>query len=123
MTKIYLYLASRSKKGIKLITILQGKGNSIVTSRVGNIKELELPQLWESQIQKIINDNKMLYEPWVESAFDYLELKQRLEGRGYKHLPMGPNPMLNIFVNPKEAPKIESSSFKIRRTMIRKIKK
>jgi len=106
-----------------LVTILQGNGNSIITSRVTNISELKLPQLWDSQIKKIVHDNRMLYEPWIESAFNYKELKERLLGRGYKNLPMGPNPMLNIFVNPKEAPKIESSNFKLKRTMTRKLKK
>lgn len=91
----------------------------MVTSRLTDIKTLKLPQLWESKIQQLIYDNRMLYEPWIESANNYNELRERLSNRGFKNLPMGPNPMLDIttYVN---APKAETSSFKVRRTMIRK---
>ena len=112
-----MYLASRSKQGIKLLTILTGE--SIVTARLTDIKTLKLPQLWEVKIQQLIHENRMLYEPWVESAKNYNELRDRLKNRGFRDLPMGPNPMLDIAAY-TSAPKADTSSFKIRRTMIRK---
>jgi len=113
-----LYLASRSKKGIKIITILTGE--SIVSSRLTDIKFLKLTQLLESKVQNLIYDNRILYEPWIESAKDYNELKDRLKKRGFTNLPMGPNTMLNI--NQGNIEKVETSNFKIRKTMIRKAK-
>ena len=118
MKRIYLYLASRSKKGIKIITILTGE--SIVSSRLTDIKFLKLTQLLESNVQNLIYDNRILYEPWIESAKDYNELKDRLKKRGFTNLPMGPNTMLNI--NQGNIEKVETSNFKIRKTMIRKAK-
>ena len=117
MKRLYLYLASRSKQGIKLITVLQGE--SIVTSRVKDISNLSLPQVWERKIYQIIQDNKMLYEPWIESAKDFEELRGRLEGRGYKNVPMGTNPMLRLEAYSK-APMVDTSSCDIQKTMLRK---
>lgn len=117
MQKIFVYLASRNKKGIKLVTEL--KGNSMVTSRLTDLKILKLPLVWENQIQQIINDNRMLFEPWIESANSYNELRERLKSRGYLDLPMGANPALN-FANHASAPLADTSNCDVRRTMLRK---
>ena len=113
--RLFLYLAGRNKQGIKLIAILQGE--SMILSRVTDLKRLNLPFVWMRQILKIIDDNKMLYEPWIESANSYIELKERLTIRGYKQLPMGATPMLELGANP---PKANTSSCKVQKTMIRK---
>ena len=118
MKKLYLFLASRSKKGIKLITTL--KGDSVVSSKVNDISELQLPQVWQREIAKIANDNKMHYELRLESATDYNELRQRLKNRGYRDLPQGPNQMLHL---DGRAPVANTSSCKVKRTMTRKTKK
>lgn len=118
MKKLYLYLASRSKKGIKLITTLKGEG--VVSSKVTDLSSLELPAIWQKKITQIINENKMLYEPYLESAVDYNDLRSRLKERGYSDLPLGPNNMVHI---DGKAPKANTSSCKVRRTMTRKIKK
>lgn len=119
MKRLYLYLASRSKHGIKLITVLQGE--SIVTSKVEDVTKLKLPQLWQHRIQQIIHEHRLLYEPWLESAKDYNELRDRLKGRGFKDIPAGPSSLLNLAAYAK-APKADTSSCKIRKTMIRKKK-
>ena len=119
MKRLYLYLASKSKKGIKVITVLQGE--SIVTSKLENVQSLNLPELWEKKIQQVVQDNKMLYDPWIESAKNFDELKQRLKGRGYSDLPMGLNTLLDIPAY-GNAPKADTSSCKIKKTMIRKTK-
>jgi hypothetical protein len=62
----------------------------------------------------------MLYEPWLESANDYNELRDRLKNRGFKDLPMGPNPLLNM--TNQKVPKADTSSCEIKRTMLRKKK-
>lgn len=83
MKRLYLYLASRSKQGIKLITVLQGE--SIVTSRVTDLSNLKLPQIWERRIYQIIYDNRMLYEPWIEAATDFNELRPPRGTRLQRH--------------------------------------
>lgn len=80
---------------------------------------LKLPQVWESQIQKIIHENRMLYEPWIESAKSYEELKQRLKDRSFINLPMGAVPMINMMYHDR-IPKADTSSCDIQKTMLRK---
>ena len=118
MKKLYLFLASRSKKGIKLITTL--KGNSVVSSNVTDINELQLPQVWQKEIAKITNDNKMHYELRLESATDYNELRQRLKDKGFRDLPQGPNQMLHL---EGKTPLANTSSCHVKKTMTRKIRK
>lgn len=118
MQKLYLYLASRSKKGIKIITILQGKSTS--ASKLVDLKKLDLPLIWQLKIDKIIQDHKMLYEPWIESADSYHELKQRLINRDYKELPLGLVPLINLPQG--ELPKADTSTYKVKQTMLRKKK-
>jgi hypothetical protein len=84
------------------------------------LKKLNLPQLWETKIEQIIHENRLLYEPWLESATDYNELRDRLKGRGFTGVPMGPNPLLNMPA--AKTPKADTSSCQIKRTMLRKKK-
>lgn len=119
MQKLYLYLASRSKRGIKLITVL--KGDSRVTSRLTDLSELKLPQVWQNQINRLILDHKMLYEPWIESAKNYNELRERLQTRGYSEIPSGAIPLLNLGGYEK-APKADTSNCEVKTTMLRKKK-
>lgn len=119
MKRLYLYLASRSKQGVKIITVLQG--DSVVTAKLEDVSSLKLPQVWERRIEQIIHDNRMLYEPWLESATDFEELKTRLKGRGFTNLPMGATPLLDMAAYAK-APKADTSGCQVRKTMIRKAK-
>lgn len=93
----------------------------MITSKLNDLSELSLPPIWERKIQQIIHDNKMLYEPWIESAESFMALRSRLLGRGYKNIPMGVTSLLNLAAYEK-APKANTSSCKIRKTMIRKLK-
>lgn len=63
----------------------------------------------------------MLYEPWVETASSYNDLRDRLKTRGYTNLPMGENPMLRLGGYSK-APMANTSDCEVVRTMIRKKK-
>ena len=100
-----------------MITILQGE--SIVSSKLEDVASLNLPELWRKKINQVISENRMLYEPWIESARDFEELKQRLKGRGFSNLPMGFSAILDLPAY-GTAPKAETSSCKVQRTMIRK---
>jgi len=61
----------------------------------------------------------MLYEPWVESASSYNELRQRLIDRGYSEIPAGISPMVN-FDSYDKAPVANTSSCNVVKTMLRK---
>lgn len=117
MQRLYLYLASRSKQGIKLVTILQSEKS--VCGRLESLEELKLPLAWQRQISQIIHDHRMLYEPMVETAKDFNDLRQTLKHRGYSNIPMGATPLLDFKAYIK-APVADASSVKVRRTMIRK---
>jgi len=116
MKKIYLYLASRKKDGIKIITILNGK--SVVLSRITDLSQLKLPIRWQVQIQEIIYNNRTHYEPWIESAEDYSELRKKLKKRGFGKISGMPSVMLRF--EDGKIPQANISSCKIKRTMLRK---
>ena len=85
--RIYLYLARRDKKGIKIITIFPSKSGYSHT-RVSDIKSLTLPDDLESSITKDVHENRMLWEPWLEGAENYSDLKKSLIKRGYSNIPL-----------------------------------
>jgi hypothetical protein len=117
MQKLFLYLASRSKQGIKIVTHF--KADKEVNSPLSSLEELELPPQWKMAVGKILNENKMLYEPRLETAKSYNELKERLKTRGFTNLPMGELPMIH-FTNIHKAPKANTSGCKVVKTMLRK---
>lgn len=119
MKRLYLYLASKSKQGIKLVTVLQSE--SVVTSRLTDLSVLRLPQAWERLIFQIVHEHRMLYDAWVETAADYNELAARLRGRGFSQLPMGACPLLHMQAYAK-APAADTSGCEVRRTMLRRLK-
>lgn len=83
------------------------------------MSELDLPMVWERKIGQIIHDNRMLYEPRMETATSFNELRSRLRHRGFRDLPMGASPLLNLSDN---KPVADTSSAKVKKTMIRKKK-
>jgi len=104
---------------MKLITVLQSK--EAVNGKLDDMTSLNLPKVWERKIAQIIHDNRMLYEPRLETAKDFNELRSRLKHRGYSDIPMGANPMLDMKAYAK-APEANTSSVKVQKTMIRKKK-
>jgi len=81
--KTYLYLAKRDKKGIKLLATFPGNTNPI---KVEDIGKLKLPENVKTEILNSINQNRMLYETWMESAENYQKLKENLTRRGFSNL-------------------------------------
>lgn len=63
----------------------------------------------------------MLYEPWIESASSFEEIRSRLKERGFTDIPMGCTPLLDMEGYIK-APKADTSSCAIKKTMTRKKK-
>jgi hypothetical protein len=61
----------------------------------------------------------MLYEPRIESATNYLKLVEKLKTRGFTNIPNVEIPLLRLG-NFAKAPKANTSSCKIKATMLRK---
>jgi hypothetical protein len=89
-TKIWLYLAKRDKKGIELLSIFDGSKQTPL--RVTDITVLNLPQTLKVKLENIIYDKRFFWEPWLESAETYKELKNNLKLRGYSSIPVNGQP-------------------------------
>jgi hypothetical protein len=89
--KMYLYLGRRDKKGLKLVTVLSGPVTPM--TRLPDVGVLNLPLDMAREITDLIHQDRMMYEPWVETAGSYQELKKRLEERGYSDLPIHTSPL------------------------------
>lgn len=90
--KIYLYLARRNKKGIEVLSVLDGSEHTAV--RITDIAMLKLPAKFQSRIQKYVHEHRMHWELWLESADSYAELKERLKSRGYQNVPFYSGPII-----------------------------
>ena len=91
MAKIYLYLGRRDKKGLKLVSVLEGPATAPV--RLRDVKLLNLPGNMEQEVARIVHDNRMYWEPWLESADCYESLKKAVRSRGYTQVPAHSNPL------------------------------
>ena len=115
--RIYMYLARRDKKGIKVLTVFEGK--QITASRVSSIKNLGIPDDLLNSIEDIIFNNRMYWETWIECAENYQELRTNLKLRGYTNIPINNSPAVTDIAY-HNLPNIETSSFKLKKTMIKK---
>jgi hypothetical protein len=86
---IYLYLARRDKKGIKILTAF--KGDKIGRTSVSDIKKLGLPEDLAQSISSTVHENRMLWEVWLESADNFNKLREKLIKKGYSNLPIKAN--------------------------------
>lgn len=94
----------------------------MVRSPIVDVASLELPLIWEKEIQNIINDNHMLYVPWIESSPNYNTLRERLKEKGFTKLPMGASQMINLHKFGK-IPITDISGVNIKKTMLQKRKR
>jgi hypothetical protein len=69
------------------------QGLQAAATRVVDVNLLRLPADVTSEVVDIIHDNRMEWEPWVESADTYEELRQKLVSRGYSQLPLKASPL------------------------------
>lgn len=95
--------------------------NKITNSKIDNLKNLSIPLNWELEIKRIIDENSMLYEPWMQTATDYQELKQKLKIKGYSNIPSGEIPLLKND-GYGSLPIADTSSVKMKMSMLRKKK-
>ena len=94
-TNLYLYLAKRDKKGIKIVSVFQGNRTNF--QKINDIGKLGLPKNMEDRINQVKYDERMNWELCIESAKDFKDLLHILVNRGYKNLPTSPNPIFYEF--------------------------
>lgn len=90
MNKIYIYLANRSKNGIKLLANITSS-QVVMPTRIKDVSSLGLNSELEFKINSILEKEKMNWELFLESAASYKDLKISLKNRGYFNLPMFTN--------------------------------
>lgn len=89
---LYLYLARRDGTGVKIVSKMAGIEQPPV--RLKDLRSLQLPANVHMAIQKIIHDERMLWEPWIESAESFEALRTSLKKRGLSGLPLHGQPAI-----------------------------
>lgn len=85
-TDVYLYLAKRDKGSIRILAKFQGRDQLAV--RVEDLESFQLPPGWKNQLEQIVFDSRMMWEPWIESSESFDELRLKLKSRGYSNIPI-----------------------------------
>lgn len=111
--KVYLYLARRDKKGIKILTSFN-HSDAYFPTKVTDLKQLNLSEDLYKSINKEVSENKMLYELWIQSSDSFENLKKSLYKRGYSNLPLQKS-IIYTSKNKKENIKVKTI-----KTMLRK---
>lgn len=91
-TRLFLYLARRDGRGIRILTVMSGREQP--PTRLNDIKTLQLPSQLQAELERIIADDRMMWEPWIESAESYDALRANLKKRGYTNTPVNGQPEL-----------------------------
>lgn len=84
---IYLYLTKRDKTGVRIITKFQGGKQTPIRLTNDYLNKLQLPSILNVEISQIISDNKMLWEPWIQSVETFDDFVTNLKNSGYKNIP------------------------------------
>jgi len=119
--KLYLYLARRDKKGIRVLSVISGN-DYFPPTRVKSIEELGLPDKMESIISKEVLENKMLWELWIEGAENYIALRNALKKRRYKNLPLSYSSICQEYEKKVYAPSEKPKPIEINRKLSNPIK-
>jgi hypothetical protein len=113
---IYIYLVKRDKGSVRILLKVTGK--PINASRLEETQTLNLPVDWKNQLDQIIYDNRMLWEPWIESSGSFEDFRAALKTRKYLNIPLTAQPEISSTIATTTI--INTSSFAKRNTMIRK---
>ena len=90
ITNVYIYLGRRDKSGIRIILISQGQ--AIMATRLENVDALGLSMDIANQIKQIIYDNRIYWEPWIQSDDTFDDFRAALKIRGYTNIPLSSQP-------------------------------
>jgi len=94
-TNVYLYLAKRDKKGIKIVSVFQGDRTNF--KKINDTGQLGLPKNIEDRINQVKHNERMDWELCIESATNFKDLLHILRNRGYRNLPTSPHPIFYEF--------------------------
>lgn len=121
---MYLYLARRNKKGIKVLAILTGIPLETRRVTIADIYSFGIPQQYMDEFKKVFHENRIKFEPWIEQAENYAELLSRLRKRGFTNLSLDGSPLFDDIFDTSffgDEIQIETTGIKkIKRTMLRK---
>ena len=115
--RMYLYLGRRDKKGVQIVTVLDGP--KVAPTRLTDLSALKLPAQMAESVEQIIYDNRMYWEPWIESADSYQDLRQALIKRGYRELAFNSRPVYEG-TSLYSPPPADTSKVPPRKTMVGK---
>jgi hypothetical protein len=96
----YIYLAKRDKKGIKILTTFMSQNH--IPERIKDLSIIPLDPTVYQKVSQMIYDERLNWEPWIESAATYDDLKAKLKKRGYTGIPLSSQPEIyteNIVIN------------------------
>lgn len=98
MEKLYLYLAKRNRSDAKIIGHMFTNLH-ISASRLSGLEylsALDLPIKERAELERVIHEHRIEWEPWIESAKDYHELRESMHRAGIA-APPSPNSSLINF--------------------------
>lgn len=87
---IYLYLTSRDKKKVDIVTLFEGE---CPLTKLTNVNALQLPWQWETELTYLIN-NYPNTELWLNSSSSYETFKLDLRQQGYLTPPSSIEPLI-----------------------------
>jgi len=97
--QIFIYLARRDKKGIKLITNFPNTTFCYPTKiNYEKLLNLNLSKNILNFTKTEFEKNKLLYELYIESATSPIEFRSSLIKRGFKNIPLQ---LINLRINEK----------------------
>ena len=88
--KTWMYLGRRDKTEVRIIASVLSKPMSPIS--ITNINQIDLPLLWQEEINQIIEQNKLLWEFWLYQAVDYRTLRYELKKGGDSNIPPSSTP-------------------------------
>ena len=98
MGKIYLYLLKRNKGDVKIIGSLVSQ-HVLHASRLTDLDVLGLSVQERLDLKKVIEFHRIDWEPWIESAESYHELREKLNTRGISAPPSPNAPLINLSIS------------------------
>jgi hypothetical protein len=114
-TDVYIYLAKRDKSSVKILFICRGL--PIIASRLEDVDALSLPAEISGELKQKIYDDRIYWEPWIQSADTFADFRAALKVRSYNNIPLSSQPEIYSVTAQSNA---NTKSLPQKTTMIRK---
>ena len=63
-----------------------------MATRIDDVQTIGLPLEIASELKQIIYDNRIYWEPWIQSADTFDDFRAALKIRGYTNIPLSSQP-------------------------------